>query len=76
VAFSVLESLTIRYLFFPGLVKRAFDLAEDMGQPTVYDTIYAAVAEAVQCELWTADAAFHRAASSRLPFIRLLAETA
>jgi predicted nucleic acid-binding protein len=40
------------------------DLAPELEQDAVYNAHYLALAEALNCELWTADERFYRAASS------------
>jgi len=43
---------------------KAMELAVELKQDAVYDAHYLALAEALNCELWTADERFYRAASS------------
>ncbi len=43
---------------------KAMELAAELKQDAVYDAHYLALAEALNCELWTADERFYRAASS------------
>jgi predicted nucleic acid-binding protein len=43
---------------------KAMELAAKLKQDAVYDAHYLALAEALNCELWTADERFYRAASS------------
>ena len=40
---------------------RALELARQLQQGAVYDSHYLALAEQLDCELWTADQRFHRA---------------
>ena len=47
----------------PGLNSRALELADQLQQGAVYDAHYLALAESLDCDLWTADARFFRAAS-------------
>ena len=42
---------------------KAMELAAELKQDAVYDAHYLALAEALNCELWTADERFYRAAS-------------
>ena len=58
------------FAFYP----RAIELARLLDQGAVYDSIYLALAESLDCELWTADERFQRAAHGRYPRVRLLAE--
>ena len=47
----------------PDLNSRALELADQLQQGAVYDAHYLALAESLDCDLWTADARFFRAAS-------------
>ena len=47
-------------------------MADELGQSTIYDTLYLAVAQRNQYELWTADERFAAAASGRYTFVKLL----
>ena len=58
----------------PQLHVRALELASELGQGAVYDCHYLALAEALECELWTADERFRRAASPAFPFVHALSE--
>jgi predicted nucleic acid-binding protein len=51
---------------------KATELAAELKQDTVYDAHYLALAEALNCELWTADERFYRAASSGHTQVRWL----
>jgi predicted nucleic acid-binding protein len=68
-ALFFLDSLGVRLLADFALVQRAYDLAGEIGQPSVHDTLYLAVAERERCDLWTSDARFARAAS-RYRYVR------
>ena len=71
-ALDVLESMQIRSIWDYALIRQATALADEMGQPTVYDTIYLAVAERERCIFLTADQRFARAASGTYSSVRLL----
>ena len=47
----------------PDLYGRALELANLLSQGAVYDAHYLALAETLDCELWTADEKFFRAAN-------------
>ena len=47
----------------PNLHVRALKLANELSQGAVYDSHYLALAETLDCELWTADEKFFRVAS-------------
>lgn len=53
---------------------RALELASELGQGAAYDSHYLALAELLDCEMWTADERFYRSASPAAPRLRLLAE--
>ena len=71
-ALLALKALDARLVWDFELVQSAFLLADELGQSTIYDTLYLAVAEREHCDLWTFDARFVAAASARYPFVRLL----
>ncbi|NPV52658.1 MAG: type II toxin-antitoxin system VapC family toxin [Firmicutes bacterium] len=71
-ALHLLDKLKIRFMWDWTLLERALELAIELDQSTAYDTAYLALAEREECELWTADACFARAASPRYPIVRLL----
>lgn len=47
----------------PRLHGRAMELAHHLRQAAAYDAHYLALAETLQCDLWTADERFYRTAS-------------
>jgi predicted nucleic acid-binding protein len=55
---------------------RALMLADTLGLSAAYDMHYLALAEAIGCELWTADAKFHRQAQPHFANVHLLDEAA
>ena len=58
----------------PGLHGRALQLASELKQGAAYDAHYLALAETLDCELWTADERFFRAASAVSSNVRWLNE--
>ena len=54
--------------------KRALEMASELGVGAVYDCHYLALAEYLDCEMWTADERFHRTASAVSGRIRILSE--
>jgi predicted nucleic acid-binding protein len=56
----------------PGLHVRALELASALGQRAAYDSHYLALAEELECDYWTADARYYRAAESSVDRVRLL----
>jgi predicted nucleic acid-binding protein len=57
-----------------SLYSRALQLASELKQSTVYDTLYLALAQHLDSELWTADQRFYKAAASEFPNIRWIGD--
>ena len=58
----------------PAVSERSLEIAAVLGRPASYDSHYVAVAERLDCDLWTADERFWNAASSTFPWIRWIGE--
>ena len=58
-----------------GLHIRAMDLAAQLRQPAVYDSHYLALAQILDCDLWTADERFFRAAAGQFPSLHWIGES-
>ena len=58
----------------PDIHRRALELANELGQGAAYDCHYLALAESLDCEMWTADVRFYRVASPTSTRLRLLNE--
>ena len=69
-----LMSLGIAFHHAPDLHRRALELASELQQGAVYDAHYLALAESLDCDLWTADQRFHRAVSAHIEHVRWLGE--
>lgn len=52
--------------------ERAIGLALDLDEQDSYDCHYLALAEALDCEFWTADRAFYNVANKRFPRVRYI----
>ena len=57
-----------------NLYRRTLELASQLGQGAIYDSHYLALAESLNCHLWTADERFFRAAAPVAPNIHRLGE--
>ena len=57
------------------LHSRAFEIATTLQQNAVYDVHYLALAEILDCDMWTADERFFRAASGRYPNLHWIGES-
>ena len=58
------------------LHRRALALASQLDQGAAYDAHYLALAETLDCELWTADEKFFRAAGTAVENVRWIGEFA
>jgi predicted nucleic acid-binding protein len=54
-AFNTFAALDFVVLKPKALLKEAWDMAKELGLPTLYDTAYLALAKLCDCEFWTAD---------------------
>ena len=68
----VLDGLEVHHTV--TLYRNAIQIASELGQDASYDSLYLALAESLDCELWTADGRFQRAAREHYPRVRLLAD--
>jgi predicted nucleic acid-binding protein len=57
-----------------GLNRRALILADVFRLPAVYDAHYLALAEQLDCELWTADRRLVRAVAPAMPLVRFIGD--
>ncbi len=71
-AFQELFALDILVTDPPGLGTRALELAHHFNRPNAYDSHYLALAEALGCELWTADEQLYNAVKGELGWVRWL----
>lgn len=55
-----------------SLVERGWRIAARFNGPTIYDAIYLALGELLDCEVWTADRRLYNAAGAELSWLRLL----
>jgi predicted nucleic acid-binding protein len=77
-AWTDFQAMPVNFVDTPQLRRRAWDLAEGYGQPTLYDAAYLACTEIVEGSsrtFWTADDALLAALESRRPaYVRHLKE--
>ena len=71
-----LRSTGIEFHHDFALYPRAMELANQLNQGAVYDSIYLALAESLDCEFWTADSKFYQAAHGVRKNVRLLSDFA
>ena len=71
---SQVSQLGVEMYHSQPLYPRALELASTLGQGAVYDCVFLALAESLNCELWTADTRFQRAARGQYANVHLLSE--
>lgn len=71
-AFDALHAQAMTLIPSGPLNVRAWELAEQFGRPTAYDAYYLALAEALGCELWTADRRLVNAVSPTWSWVKWL----
>jgi predicted nucleic acid-binding protein len=71
---TILNSLPVHLRSDPRVRPRAREIAEQFSQDRVYDSTYAALAEVLGCEFWTADKAFYDAVKGSLTFVHYLGD--
>ena len=57
-----------------GLYEHAFDFANRVGLPSIYDSLYVVLAQMLGAELWTADARLLAAVGAHAPWVRSLSD--
>lgn len=63
---TLLDPMTFR--------RRAWEISILLGHAHVYDSVYLALAEAKECEFWTADERLFNATKDRFPFVKWLGD--
>jgi predicted nucleic acid-binding protein len=53
-----------------ALLTEAWDMAKELGLPTLYDAAYLALAKICDCEFWTADEALTNSLQGKLPWVQ------
>ena len=69
-----LLGMGIELLETPLVHVRALELASELDQRAAYDSHYLALAEELDCDFWTADARFYRAAVSTIGHVRWIGD--
>ena len=75
VGIDVLLAMDIELRDVSSMHIRAVHLASELRQGAVYDAHYLALAESLECELWTADQRFQRAANAAGRSVRWVGES-
>lgn len=73
-ACELLLACPVRLLISESLIRRGYRLASHFGFSTAYDAQYLAVAEYLQCDLWTADRRLFAAVQHELPHVHWLGD--
>lgn len=69
---AVFYAINIQIISLTDLVVCARNIARRFQQNKIYDSLYAAIAQLIDCEFWTADKAFFNAVSPELQFVKYL----
>jgi predicted nucleic acid-binding protein len=69
---AVIDALQVEIIYEAATGLRAREIAARNNQVRVYDSTYAALAEARGVELWTADERFYNSVSGALPFVKFV----
>lgn len=70
------HSFPIEYELSPEIHQTALAVAERYGLPAAYDAHYIALAQSLDCSLWTDDRRLLRAVSGHLPLVRWIGDYA
>lgn len=73
-ALEIALSFDIQYLEPANFHRRAFDWADSLGRPAIYDTHYLALAEYLACNFWTADERLVNAVQNTLAWVKWLGQ--
>lgn len=73
-AFDMILAFAFEIREEPGLQSRAMELARELRRPSTYDCQYLALAEQLDCELWTGDQRFSNAVRRRTPRVKWIGE--
>jgi len=69
-AFNLFTRLNFIVLTSETLLKEAWDMAKELGLPTLYDTAYLALAKLCNCEFWTADEVLINSLQGRFSWVK------
>jgi len=69
-AFNLFTRLNFTILAPKALLKEAWDMAKELGLPTLYDTAYLALAKLCNCEFWTADEVLINSLQGRVSWVK------
>lgn len=69
-AFNTFTKLNFIIITPEALLKEAWDMAKELGLPTLYDSAYLALAKLYTCEFWTADDVLIHSLQGRFPWVK------
>ena len=73
---QIVDSLPVAVTHDPRTRLISRSIAETFDERRVYDSTYAALAQILDCEFWTADKRFYQRVRDRLSFVRFVDEAA
>lgn len=71
---ATFAELPIQILLPPTLPSKAIELASKLDLKTPYDAFYLALGDILDCDVWTADEEFYRAAHEMHPRLHVLSD--
>lgn len=75
-AFNLFTKVNFVILAPEALLKEAWDMAKELGSPTLYDTAYLALAKLCNCEFWTADKVLINSLQGKLSWVKWIGDEA
>jgi len=75
-AFNIFAALDFVVLKPKALLREAWDMAKELGLPTLYDTAYLALSRLCNCEFWTADEVLINSLQGKLCWVRWIGDEA
>jgi predicted nucleic acid-binding protein len=72
--FRIVDSLPVTITHDSRVRLIARSIAESFDERHVYDSTYAALAQLLNCEFWTADRRFYQRVNDRLSFVKFVDE--
>ncbi len=73
-ALSIFNRFQVDLQIPVDLLERGFDIARQHKRPTVYDTLYVALADIKGCTLWTADTKLLKALGEKASWVRWIGD--
>jgi len=56
----------------PQLLRKAWKIAKELDLMHIYDSVYIALAEEIECDFWTADYKLYNISREKFPFVKCI----